>query len=88
MPAILFPTDKDFSDLSGALEELLPPETWLAVDTGAHRILLCQQWRFRRPGRLIQSNGTSAMACALPFAIGAKLAAPDEPVACIVGKTR
>lgn len=73
------------SGIFGALEEMLAPDTWLAVDTGAHRILLCQQWRFRRPGRLIQSNGTSTMACALPFAIGAKLAAPDEPVACIVG---
>lgn len=73
------------SGIFGVLEELLAPETWLAVDTGAHRILLCQQWRFTHPGRLIQSNGTSTMACALPFAIGAKLAAPDEPVACIVG---
>ena len=82
-----FPTDASWgpSGIFGVLEELLPAQTWLAVDTGAHRILLCQQWRFRHPGRLIQSNGTSTMACALPFAIGAKLAAPDEPVACIVG---
>ncbi len=73
------------SGIFGTLEELLPAETRLCVDTGAHRILLCQQWRFRKSNRIIQSNGTSTMACALPFAIGAKLAEPDGPVACIVG---
>ena len=67
------------------LENTLDTETIVAADTGAHRILMCQQWRFTRPGLLMQSNGLSTMACAIPMAIGAKLAAVESPVLCVVG---
>jgi len=73
------------SAIFDVLREKLPDDAVVAVDTGAHRILLCEQWRFRRGGRLLQSNGTSTMACAIPFAVGAKLAAPDAEVVAIVG---
>lgn len=66
------------------LEETIPDDAWWTVDTGAHRIVLSQVLRMRRP-RLIQSSGLSTMACALPFAIGAKLASPSTPVVAVLG---
>ncbi|MEM7606071.1 MAG: thiamine pyrophosphate-binding protein [Myxococcota bacterium] len=68
-----------------ALEDGTPDDAIVTVDTGAHRILLCEQWRFSSPRRLYQSNGSCTMACAVPLAIGAKLAAPDTSVLAVVG---
>ena len=73
------------SRLLADVQEVVDDHTVVAVDTGAHRILLCQQWRLSQPNQLIQSNGTSTMACAIPFAIGAKLKRPKSRVLAIVG---
>lgn len=66
---------------------VLPPETLATVDSGAHRILLSQIWRCPTPDGLLQSSGLCTMACALPLAIGAALAEPDQtrPVVAFVG---
>lgn len=66
---------------------ILPPETLATVDSGAHRILLSQIWRCQTPDSLLQSSGLCTMACALPLAIGAALAASDQtsPVVAFVG---
>lgn len=63
----------------------LPPETVATVDSGAHRILLSQMWRCPGPRTLLQSSGLCTMGCALPLAIGAKIAAPGRPVAAFTG---
>ncbi len=63
----------------------LPPETVATVDSGAHRILLSQMWRCPAPRTLLQSSGLCTMGCALPLAIGARLAAPDRPVVAFTG---
>lgn len=55
------------------------------VDSGAHRILLSQMWECYRPRTLLQSVGLGAMGCALPLAIGAKLAARQRQVVCFTG---
>lgn len=55
------------------------------VDSGAHRILQSQLWRCFGPRTLLQSVGFGAMGCALPLAIGAKLAAPGRQVLCFTG---
>lgn len=55
------------------------------VDSGAHRILQSQMWQSYRPRTLLQSVGLGAMGCALPLAIGAKLAAPERQVLCFTG---
>ncbi len=82
-----FPSTDTFepTGLIAVLEQHTPPEAIVCVDTGAHRILICQQWRFREPARLVQSNGTSTMACALGFAAGAKIAEPQRPVLAVIG---
>jgi len=58
----------------------LPEGTLATADSGAHRILLSQMWRCDEPRGLIQSSGLCTMGCALPMAIGLKLAEPDRPV--------
>jgi acetolactate synthase-1/2/3 large subunit len=55
------------------------------VDSGAHRILQTQIWESYMPHTLLQSVGLGAMGCALPLAIGAKLALPDRQVLCFTG---
>ncbi|MBE1284126.1 MAG: thiamine pyrophosphate-binding protein [Rhodobacteraceae bacterium] len=58
----------------------LPPSTLATADSGAHRILLSQMWRCDEPRGLIQSSALCTMGCALPMAIGLKMAEPDRPV--------
>ena len=63
----------------------LPRNGVATVDSGAHRILLSQVWQCYEPRGLLQSTGLCTMGCALPLAIGAKLAAPERPVVCFTG---
>jgi acetolactate synthase-1/2/3 large subunit len=57
------------------------PETTLATaDSGAHRILLSQMWTCYEPRGLMQSSAFCTMGCAVPLAMGAKIASPDRPV--------
>jgi len=68
------------------LASVWPEDGVLTVDTGAHRILLNQMWRrCARPRSILQSMGLCTMGCALPLAIGAKLADPSRPVVALVG---
>ena len=67
------------------LRAAAPPEAVLTVDSGAHRILLSQQWRARRPRAVLQSTGLCTMGCALPLAIGHKRALPEAPVVAFTG---
>ena len=71
--------------MSGGTRRALPRDTIATVDSGAHRILLSQQWQCYEPRTLLQSTGLCTMGCALPLAIGAKLAEPDSPVVCFTG---
>ncbi|MDX2287427.1 MAG: thiamine pyrophosphate-binding protein [Hyphomicrobiaceae bacterium] len=68
-----------------AIEAAAPPDAILTADSGAHRILLSQQMRIRRPLGLLQSNGLSTMACAIPLAAGVKAVRPDAPVIAMLG---
>ena len=63
----------------------LPAGGIATVDSGAHRIVLSHVWRCDAPGTLLQSTGLATMGCALPLAIGAKLAAPDKAVVAVMG---
>ncbi|MEM9249980.1 MAG: thiamine pyrophosphate-dependent enzyme, partial [Pseudomonadota bacterium] len=68
-----------------AARAALPPDTIATVDSGAHRILLSQMWPCPAPRTLLQSSGLCTMGCAIPLAIGAKLAAPDRPAVAFTG---
>jgi len=65
--------------------KVLPTDAIATVDSGAHRILLSQMWECYAPRTLLQSNGLCTMGCAVPLALGRKLAEPDRPVAAFVG---
>ncbi len=68
-----------------ALQKQLPATALVTADSGAHRILLSQQLRVRRPLGLMQSAGFCTMGAAIPLAAGAKIAQPDMPVVAVLG---
>lgn len=82
-----FPRDDEWGP--GAVIDVarksLPREGVAAVDTGAHRILLAQQWESYGPRGLMQSTGLCTMGTAVPLAAGHKIAAPDTPVIAFSG---
>ncbi|HFQ14766.1 MAG TPA: thiamine pyrophosphate-binding protein [Rhodobacteraceae bacterium] len=63
----------------------LPRNAIATVDSGAHRILLSQGWECYEPRALLQSTALCTMGCAVPLAMGRKLAEPDRPVVAFVG---
>jgi acetolactate synthase I/II/III large subunit len=82
-----FPRDEVWGPAAviDAARKAFPKEGFAAVDTGAHRILLSQQWDCFVPRTLTQSTGLCTMGCALPLAMGHKLANPDQPVIAFTG---
>ena len=82
-----FPADEDWGP--GAIVDVcrtvLPRNTLATADSGAHRILLSQQWHCYEPRGLMQSSALCTMGCALPLAIGGALTAPDRPVVSFSG---
>ncbi|MGL6209844.1 MAG: thiamine pyrophosphate-binding protein [Paracoccaceae bacterium] len=67
------------------LRRVMPPETVITADSGAHRILVSQMWDCPGPRQMLQSSGLCTMACAVPLAAGAKLGRPSAPVLAFVG---
>jgi acetolactate synthase-1/2/3 large subunit len=68
-----------------AMRQVLPSDSILAVDVGAHTHLIGQLWETRGPGNLLVSNGWSSMGFGIPAAISAKLTRPERPVVACVG---
>jgi acetolactate synthase I/II/III large subunit len=67
------------------LRDLYPPDTIVTTDVGSIKLLVSQAWKSTRPLTFLESNGLSAMGYALPAAMAAKLAMPDQPVLCTMG---
>ncbi len=59
------------------LRNVLPRDTIATADSGAHRILVSQVWPCFAPRTMFQSTAFCTMGCAVPIAMGHKLAAPD-----------
>lgn len=85
--ASAFRRDEDWGPAAiiDSCRKILPRDTIASADSGAHRILLSQMWECYAPRDLMQSSALCTMGCALPLAIGAKLAAPDRPVVSFSG---
>lgn len=62
-----------------------PAGTVTTADSGAHRIVLSHVWQCDEPHGLLQSSALCTMGCAVPLAIGRKMAEPDRPVIGFVG---
>jgi acetolactate synthase-1/2/3 large subunit len=71
--------------LFGRLRNLIPRETILTVDTGAHKLLIGQVWPSYEPLTYLVSHGLSTMGYALPAAMAAKLEHPERPVVAVMG---
>jgi acetolactate synthase I/II/III large subunit len=67
------------------LREAMPLETVATADSGAHRILVSQMWTSHAPRAMLQSSALCTMGCAIPLAMGYKLASPETPVIAFVG---
>jgi acetolactate synthase-1/2/3 large subunit len=65
--------------------ELAPRDAIATADSGAHRILLSQQWRCYAPRDLRQSSAFCTMGVAVPLAAGSKIAEPHRPVIAFIG---
>jgi acetolactate synthase-1/2/3 large subunit len=77
-----FPRDEEWGPAAiiDECRQCLPENTLATADSGAHRILLSQMWTCYEPRGLIQSTALCTMGCALPMAMGVKIASPDRPV--------
>ncbi len=57
----------------------------ITSDVGQHQMWAAQHYHFDRPRQWINSCGLGTMGFGLPAAMGAKLAFPDQDVACVTG---
>jgi acetolactate synthase I/II/III large subunit len=67
------------------LHALTDGEAIVAAGVGQHQMWASQFWGFSRPGTWINSGGLGTMGFAVPAAIGAKAARPDELVIALDG---
>ncbi|MAH83017.1 MAG: acetolactate synthase [Rhodospirillaceae bacterium TMED8] len=82
-----FPTDEAWGPAAviDSVRDTLPRNGVVCVDTGAHRILISQQWKSYEPRQILQSTGLCTMGVALPLAMGYKLVKPEIPVVALTG---
>ncbi|MEM9468357.1 MAG: thiamine pyrophosphate-dependent enzyme [Actinomycetota bacterium] len=72
-------------ELVDALSTNGPAAGTVTVDAGAHFLAIVPRWPVDAPHRLLISNGLATMGYAVPAAIGAALARPEEPVLALTG---
>ena len=71
--------------LLNEISTVASPDTIFVTDVGWNKNGAGQQLVARQPQRFITSGGMATMGFAPAAAIGAKIAAPDKPVMCLVG---
>ena len=69
----------------GALQEMLPDDVILSLDSGVHHNWFMQFWKPKRPQSMLNSWGYSSMGFGVCSVLGAQLAAPDRPCVAVVG---
>lgn len=67
------------------VREFLGPEDILLSDVGAHKMWISRYYQCETPNTCLISNGFCSMGFALPGAIGAKFARPEQKVLAICG---
>src|SRR5579884_1851471 len=72
-------------DVIAAIREATRGDTTIVTDVGQHQMFVAQRFPFTRPNTHLSSGGLGTMGFALPAAIGAQVARPDETVWCVTG---
>ena len=67
------------------LRRVVPRETVLLVDSGAHRAFCGHYWEAYEPLTYLSATNLGPMGWAIPAGIGAKLARPERPVVAVTG---
>jgi len=73
------------SQLTGILNETLPENTIIATSSGNTQAQLFQEYCYAKPYCNLTTGGFSTMGWAVPAAMGAKLAVPEQPVVAFLG---
>lgn len=68
------------------LAKLTGNNALITSDVGQHQMFTAQYYPFQRPRQWLNSGGLGTMGVGLPYAMGAKLAKPEEDVFCITGE--
>jgi acetolactate synthase-1/2/3 large subunit len=68
-----------------AVQQMLPDDAILCLDSGVHHNWFMQFWRAKRPQSMLNSWGYSSMGFGVCGVLGAQLAAPDRPCVAVVG---
>jgi acetolactate synthase-1/2/3 large subunit len=68
------------------LWEVTGGDAFITSDVGQHQMFAAQFYRFDKPRRWLNSGGLGTMGVGLPYAMGALLAHPGAPVACVTGE--
>ena len=79
------PSVGDFLDIVAALDAALPPDRIVAADSTKPAYAANHSLPLHSRRSWLMPIGYGCLGCALPMAIGAKLAAPDRPVAALAG---
>lgn len=77
--------DITISQLIGKLNEVLPDNTIISTSSGNTQAQLFQEYCYKKPYCNLTTGGFSTMGWAVPAAMGAKLAAPEQPVVALLG---
>jgi acetolactate synthase I/II/III large subunit len=72
-------------DAVEAVQASAPADATVTVDAGAHMFAATWGWRSSRPRGFLISNGLATMGFAVPAAVAAALAAPEQPVVAFTG---
>ena len=67
------------------LRDVLPEDTIISSDVGAHKNVIGQRWRAPEPGTFLMSNGLSSMGYGPASIMAAALIHPERPVVSITG---
>jgi len=69
----------------GALQDVLPDDVILTLDSGVHHNWFMQFWKPKRSQSMLNSWGYSSMGFGVCGVLGAQLAAPERPCVAVVG---
>ena len=84
-PAVAGAVNGRASGFFSWLRQALPRETILVTDSGLHQVVARRWFEVLAPRGLILPSDFQSMGFGIPAGIGARLAAPDRPVAVLVG---